>query len=222
LSQKGISDAYHQIPFDMRGTETTIQDASLIVGFSKDLHGVNGPRQGQFQKGNKSVSEWNDTMGGSDGRMRLPALTLEHQVFSPLKSIITLNIFQYGEDGVVTSQVTGLDHDIKIDELRKAALSFKMADGYTPRSKLASTEIILAGMQMIGQSEVLQQAYGQRLPGMFAHFMSLSGVKGFEEYDPQRMAQADTMGMQGNSLQPEQPSLPGPVAPVPANSTPPV
>ena len=52
--------------------------------------------------------------------------------------------------------------------------------------------------------------------------MSLSGVKGFEEYDPQRMAQADTMGMQGNSLQPEQPSLPGPVAPVPANSTPPV
>jgi len=212
LSTKKLGDAYMQIPFDMRGTETAIQDASMIVQFSRDLHGVNGPRQGQFQKGNKSVTEWNDTMGGSDGRMRLPALTLEHQVFSPLKSIIALNIFQYGEDGTVTSQVSGRDMEVKIDELRRASLAFKMADGYTPKSKLASTDVILAGMQMIGNSPILQQAYGARLPGMFAHFMSLSGVKGFEEYDPAR--QAATPG------QPVMPAQQAPMAPMPDNSQP--
>lgn len=220
LSNKGIDDAYKQIPFDMRGTETTIQDAAAIVQFSKELHGVNAPRQGQFQKGNKSVTEWNDTMGGSDGRMRLPALTLEYQVFSPLKSIIALNIFQYGEDGIVTSQVTGADLNIKIDELRRASLSFKMADGYTPKSKMASTEVLLAGMQLIGQSQPLQMAYGPHLPGMFAHFMSLSGVKGFEEYDPRRAAeQAPPGNLPNNSLQ-----LPNaqPIEPVAANAQPPV
>jgi len=60
--------------------------------------------RGSFQKGNKSVQEWNDTMGGSDGRLRLPALTLEHQVFNPLKNILKLNIFQYGDDAELVSQ----------------------------------------------------------------------------------------------------------------------
>lgn len=220
LSNKGLEDAYKQIPFDMRGTETALQDASMVVQFSRDLHGVNGPRQGQFQKGNKSVTEWNDTMGGSDGRMRLPALTLEYQVFSPLKSIIALNIFQYGEDGTVTSQVSGRDMEIKIDELRKASLAFKMADGYTPKSKLASTEVILAGMQMIGSSPILQQAYGNRLPGMFAHFMSLSGVKGFEEYDPMRNQQAAPAAQPGMLPQPGMAPVEQPAAPIPANSQP--
>lgn len=202
LSQKKLSDAYHQIPFDMRGTESAIQDAALIVSFSKELHGVNNPRAGNFQKGNKSVQEWNDTMGGSDGRLRLPALTLEHQFFSPLKSIIALNLFQYGENAVVVSQVTGNSLDIKIDELRAEVLSFKIADGLTPKSKLASTEVLLAGMNMISQSVPLQQAYGGHLPGMFAHFMSLAGVKGFDQYDPaNNPTQTGGLGLPGNVLQ---------------------
>lgn len=188
LSNKGIEDAYKQIPFDLRGTETTIQDAATIVSFSKDLHGINNPRQGAFQKGNKSVKEWDDTMSGSDGRMRIPALVLEYQVFSPLKAMLKLNIFQYGEDAQVTSQVTGVDHDVKIDELRKQVLSFRVADGYTPKSKIANTDTILAGFQMISSSPILQQAYGMYLPGMFAHFMTLGGVRGFEEYDPMNPA----------------------------------
>lgn len=223
LSNKTIGDAYHPIPFDMRGTETTIQDASTIVQFSRDLHGVNGPRQGQFQKGNKSVAEWNDTMGGSDGRLRLPALTLEHQVFSPLKSILALNIFQYGEDGTVISQVTGRELNVEVDKLRKAALAFKIADGYTPKSKLASTEVILAGMQMIGNSPILQQSYGARLPAMFAHFMSLSGVKGFEQYDPQYQdpdAAATPGNLATNAIAGQAPALPIPAGQPPMMQAP--
>lgn len=182
LSNKGIDDAYKQIPFDMRGTETTIQDAATIVGFSKELHGLNAPRQGQFQKGNKSVTEWNDVMAGSDNRLRLPALTLEYQIFAPLKSILVLNIFQYGEDVHVISQKTGEELTIKIDDLRKQVLAFKLADGYTPRSKMASSDMITLGLQTISQSSILQQAFGVMLPQMFAHMMSLGGVKGLEEY----------------------------------------
>lgn len=185
LSTGGLEGAYKQIPFDMRGTETTIQDAQTIVQFSRDLHGINGPRMGQFQKGNKSVAEWDDTMAGSDNRMRLPAMTLEYQVFDPMKSMMSLNIFQYGSDMAVVSQKTGEVVQINVDELRKQVLSFKLADGFTPKGKLASVEMIQTGLQMIAQSEILQQAYGASLPGMFAHMMSLAGVRGLEEYDPQ-------------------------------------
>ena len=184
LSKKTIRDLYHPIPFDPRGTEGAIQDAQAIVGFSKELHGLNAPKQGQFQKGNKSVTEWNDTMAGSDNRLRLPALILEHQFFSPFKSILVLNIYQYGENAELVSQKSGSVMKIDLAKLRQQVLSFRVADGYTPKSKLASAEMITQGLQMISTSPILQQVYGPMIPGMFAHLMQLGGVRGLEEYDP--------------------------------------
>ena len=190
LNKESFADAYQQIPFDLRGTETAFQDAAVLVDFSKQLSGLNSPQQGQFQKGNKSVQEWNDTMGGSDSRLRLPALCLEYQVFMWLKFIIVLNIYQYGEDAVVVSQRSGESITIKMDELRKEVLSFKMADGYSPKSKLASTEMLVNGMTMLMNSPILQQSYGAMLPQMFAHMMQLGGVRGLEEYAPEKQVQA--------------------------------
>lgn len=190
---KKISDAYYPIPFDARGTETTIQDAMQIVGFGRELSGLNNPMQGKFQKGNKSVQEWNDTMGGADARLRLPALTLEYQVFMPLKEILKLNIYQYGIDTKTISQRSGKEYEVKIAELRETVLAFKVADGYTPKSKLASTEALSASMQMISQSQILQQAYGSMLPAMFGHLMQLMGIKGLEEYIPDQTQATQNM-----------------------------
>lgn len=215
LSTMTLKDAYHPIPFSSQGLETVMQDAQTLVGFSKELHGLNAPRQGQFQKGNKSVKEWDDTMAGSDGRMRLPALLLEHQFFGPLKSILVLNIFQYGEDAVVVSQRSGENITIKMDELRKQVLAFRVADGYTPKSKLASVEGIVQGLTMISTSPILQQQYGPSLPGMFAHLMGLMGVRGLEEYDPRYQPPSNTpalpgAGMDANMLQAGQPPVQDP------------
>lgn len=184
-SNKRISDAYYPIPFNPSGTETTINDAMAIVGFGRELSGINNPMQGKFQKGNKSVQEWNDTMGGADARLRLPALTLEYQVFMPLKELIKLNIYQYGQDSVTVSQRTGKEFQVKIAKLRERVLAFRVADGYTPKSKLASTDAIMNLMQLIGQSQPLQATMGNMLPGMFVHLAQLMGVRGLEEYAPQ-------------------------------------
>lgn len=184
LDGKSIRDAYYQIPFDARGTEHALQSGMQIVGFGRELTGLNNPMQGQFQRGNKSVQEWRDTMGWADARLRLPALTLEHQVFQPLKNILKLNIFQFGEDAEVVSQKSGKTITVNIAKLREKVLAFRLADGYTPKSKLASTDAIISAMQIIGQSQILQQAYGNRLPAMFAHLMRLTGIRGLEEYVP--------------------------------------
>lgn len=207
LDKKTIADAYHQIPFDARGTEAAMQDGMTIVNFGKELSGLNSPMQGQFQRGNKSVQEWNDTMGGADARLRMPALTLEFQVFMPLKYMLKLNIFQYGEDAELISQKDGKAVQVNINELRQAVLSFKIADGYTPKSKLASTDSINGLMQMLTQSQPLQQSYGPMLPAMFAHLAQLLGVKGLEEYTPQQPApqqvpaQAPNMAPEPGTLQ---------------------
>lgn len=177
-----LTDIYHQIPFDMRGTETVLGDAQQIVQFSKELHGQNSPRQGQFQRGNKSVQEWQDTMSGSEERLRMFALALEYQTFSPLKSMMTLNIFQEPDQVKIVSQQSGNLLEINIGELRQQALAFRVADGYTPKSKLASTDMIIQGMQVIANSPILQASFGSHLPNMFAHMMSLGGVKGLDQY----------------------------------------
>lgn len=213
-----ISDAYFPIPFDGRGTESAISDAMAIVGFGRELSGLNNPMQGKFQKGNKSVQEWNDTMGGADARLRLPALILEHQVFMPLKETLKLNIYQYGEDTVTISQRSGKEYQAKISALRDKVLSFRVADGYTPKSKLASTESIVQLMQMIGQSQILQASYGPMLPGMFAHLAQLMGVRGLEEYTPsapqvQNNLTADAALAQGVDPRTGQPLLPPPGQP---------
>jgi len=196
-----LASAYQQIPFSLSGTESTIQDATVLANFSKELSGLNNARQGQFQKGNKSVTEWNDTMGGADNRLRLPALTLEVQTFMPLKNILKLNIFQYGQNVEVVSQKNGEVYKIDIDQLRQQVLSFKIADGFTPKSKMASTEAIANGMNLIMNSPMLQQAFGPMLPGMFIHLMSLSGIKGMEEYNPQTQQAPAPAGIAGAALQ---------------------
>lgn len=189
-SNKKISDAYSPIPFDPRGTDTALQDGMLIVNFGKELSGLNSPMQGQFQKGNKSVQEWNDTMGGADARLRMPALTLEYQVFAPLKEILKLNIFQYGDDAEIVSQKSGDVVQVNINELRKKVLSFRVADGYTPKSKLASTEALTNLSQMVMQSPALQQSMGPMLPQIFGHMAQLMGVRGMEEYIPNQQQAA--------------------------------
>jgi hypothetical protein len=164
-----------------------------IVAFGKELSGLNNPMQGKFQKGNKSVQEWNDTMGGADARLRLPALTLELQFFMPLKEILKLNLFQYGDDAQVVSQKDGASVTIDINKLKVKVLAFRIADGYTPKSKLASTESIANLLQMLMGSQLLQQQLGPMLPNMFAHIAQLMGVRGLQEYIPAPAAQQGNM-----------------------------
>jgi hypothetical protein len=201
MGGKTIDSIYKSIPYDGRGAEGTMQDADMLYRMSGQMSGINKPQTGEFQKGNKSVREWTDTMAGSDNRLRLPALSYEVTVFSCLKENLKLNIYQYGPKGVFFNY--GNKESLNVTEqelaaLRSKVLYFKVADGLTPASKIAGTDVLREGMNMISQSPILQQQLGVALPGIFMHFMQLSGVMGLEEYIPRVPAQ------QGSALQNEQ------------------
>lgn len=208
LQGKTLAEAYYAIPYDARGTQGVVQDGRDLVEMSGKLSGLNKPQTGEFQRGNKSVKEWNDTMAGSDNRLRLPAMSLEYQLFMPMKEQIKLNILQNGPTGIFMNTKRDDTIEVKpedIERLRKQVFYYKIADGLTPVSKMAALDTLNAGMVMIGNSPVLQAAYGPKLPGMFAHAMQLGGLQGFDEYTPNeqesQQALQQAQGAQPNGQQ---------------------
>jgi hypothetical protein len=188
LGGKTIDSVYKQIPFDPRGTELAIQDVGTVWEFADRSIGLNRMQRGEFQKGNKNVFEVQRTLDSSDNRLRLPALTIEFQTMIPLKENIKLNILQHGQTGIYQSMKSGEPYELTSQDFQaliSANLKFKIADGYTPKSKLASTDFLVNGMTLLGNSPILQQAWGAALPNMFAHLMQLGGVQGLDEYLPE-------------------------------------
>lgn len=182
LSENPLSSAYMNLPFDARGTEGVLQDAMMISNWQKDLTGQNDVSRGQFQKGNKTQDEFNTVMGNSENRGRLSALVIAQRMFNPIKQQLKLNILQFGEDTEVISPRSNKPLELSIEELINTNLQFEVADGYTPRSKMAGTDMIMGIMNMIGTSPILQQVYGPQLPAMVAHLAQLGGVRGFDQY----------------------------------------
>lgn len=182
LMENAMEQAYKQIPYDGRGTETVIQDAMIIQDMSRELSGMNNASRGQFQKGNKSVTEFDTIMGNSENRMRLPATVLEHRCFTKLKEQLKLNILQFGQDTTILSPRNSKPLEVNIKELQEARLQFELSDGYTPKSKMASTDMLMGIINLIMNSPHLQQVFGSQLPSMVAHLAQLGGVRGMDQY----------------------------------------
>lgn len=182
VTENVMQQAYYSIPFSYQGTEGLLQDALLISNWSSDLTGLNRAQQGQFTKGNRTMTEFQSINNASDNRQRLAALVLEYRFFQKVKDQFKLNILQFGNDTVVTAPRSKRPLQVDISKLQEANLQFEIADGYTPKSKMANTDAIMGIMNLISTSPFLQQAYGSQLPGMLAHIAQLLGIRGFDEY----------------------------------------
>lgn len=177
-----MDSAYKHLPFDARGTEGVLQDAMMITDWQRELSGQNNASRGQFTKGNRTLGEFDSIMGNAENRQRLPALVVEHRAMAHIKASIKLNILQFGQDTEVVSPRTGEVLQVSIEKLQQLNLQFEIGDGYTPKSKMANTDFLMAGMQMVTQSQLLAQSFGSQLPAIFAHAMTLGGVRGFDGY----------------------------------------
>lgn len=192
LGTKTLDQVYKSIPFDSRGTETVVQDMQMMSQMADEMNGVNKPQRGQFQKGNKSRKEWEDTMAGSYGRMRNCALMIEYQQLLSVKEQIKMNIFHKGASGTYQNQMSGANYDIKpedIEALRRSVNNFKLADGLLPAEKIASTETIVQGLQMLSTSQPLQMQLGAMLPKMFLYLLNVGGVQNLEQFMPTQQTQ---------------------------------
>lgn len=176
-----IRTAVMQMPFEDSSAGTFSQEVGAVMEFSFFSSGQNRVSQGQFQKGNKTQKEFNDTMGNANGRNQSMAIKIENQVFAPIKEILKLNILQFQEDAAIYDPQANKEVEVKAADLRKKAIAFKMTDGLTPSEKLLSTEEWAVALQTIQSVPSLQAGY-ETVP-MFSHLMSIRGTEGLDKFE---------------------------------------
>lgn len=139
---KPVQEAVYSLNYRDDNIVPVLDMATKVGQLAQYANGTNNPQMGQFQKGNKTRTEYMDVMDKSNWRPRLFAITIEDTAMEPLKEIVKMNIIQYQPP--VELQVPGKDETVKVDPqtLRAATLTFKLTDGQTPSEKLLNPEIL--------------------------------------------------------------------------------
>lgn len=171
---KPVSEAVYQFPFRDEQTNSLLEGANLVVNMANLINGQNPAQQGQFVKGNKTKSEYNDIMGNGQTHNQVMAIMTEAEVFVPLREAIKLNMMQYQPEDVIYNTSKNVQVKIKPEELRKAAVQFKMTDGLQPSDKVLATEDWTNALQVIGSSPAIGQGYN--IAPMFSYIMKMRGA----------------------------------------------
>lgn len=184
---KPLNEAVYAFPFRDDQSPVAFQELGQIMQFANMISGQNPARQGQFVKGNKTRSEFQEVMGNANGRDQKTSMLFEAQVFTPLKEILKINTLQY--QAGVSIYSPSKERVFKIDPvaLRTAIWQFKVSDGLTPSEKLISGDALTAGFQLLSSSEPLQAGYN--MAPMFSYIMKTQGadLRAFEK-TPEQMA----------------------------------
>lgn len=181
---KNIQEAVYQIPYRDDNVNEIFNVANMVVEMADIANGQNRVQRGQFQRGNKSRKEFEETMSNSNARPRMVAMVLEARLFMPLKHIIKLNTLQYQMAGVLFNRQLKKSVEIDPAELRTAALEFKMADGMMPVDQLISFDIFRELITVAGQNPMIMQRYD--LVGMIMYLFKQRGATWIDDFDLQQ------------------------------------
>lgn len=184
---KNVQEAYYPIPFRDDQSGIMMQETKDLIQMGNMITGQNPVRQGQFVKGNKTLREFESVMSNANGRDQLIAMSLEAQIFTPVKEVLKVNILQY--QGGVSLFNRAAQKEVTIDPiaLRKAVMDFKVSDGLIPSEKIISDDALTVGFQTL--QSVPQLGAGYNLTPMFSYLMKVKGadLRPFEK-SPEQIA----------------------------------
>lgn len=212
LTKQDIQGAVYQIPFREDGASNNLQMSEMISQMADVANGQNKVDRGQFQKGNKTKTEFETTMGNSSSRPQLIALSTEEQFFTPMKEIIKANTLMY------QTPETFLDPSKKqvvtVDpvELRKLMFQFKMTDGMLPADKMINSDLLMVFLQTAQAMPVLMSEYD--VIGMFLYWAQLKGAIWVDEFKRDPAAQQQFLNLYQQTSMAQNATPP---EPVPAN-----
>jgi len=201
---KPLNEAVYQFPFHDEQTASLVQGSEAVIRFANLINNQNQATQGQFVKGNKTLHEYEDVMGHGNGHNQCMALMSESQVLTPLKECIKLNILQYQPSDVIYNRDKNQQVAIQPEDLRKAAIHFKVSDGLTPADKEMSTDEFQTSLQVIGSSPQLSGGYN--ISALVTYLFKLRGadLRPFEKSQMQvtlEQQQSQIMELLQNAMQ---------------------
>lgn len=200
---KPVSDAVYAMPYRDDQVSMIFSTAEAVLNMADVANGQNRVQRGQFQKGNKTRHEFQDTMDNSNARPRMTALVLENRFFTPIKTILKLNTLQFQPATEAYNRNT--KQNVKVDPvaLRQAALEFRMADGLMPTDSLMNMQLFQTILQMAGQYPPLVQQWD--ILGMIFYWLKLEGATWIDDFK--------LVPAQQQQVQPQQPGQPNATLP---------
>lgn len=175
LYGKSVSEAVYAFPFDDRNAQFFTQEAQSIWEMAGQINGINRVQEGQFQRGNKTVREFQTVMANSNARLQMMALFIQAQAITPLKEIVKLNMLQYQQQATYYNLNTRQPVNIDPTKLRDQSFQYTMTDGLLPADKVLNSDFMQVFMQTA--SAVPEMAVEYNLAEMFAYFYREQGLR---------------------------------------------
>jgi hypothetical protein len=203
-----IGKAVFQIPFREDGTNTNLQMSDMISQMADSAAGQNKVDRGQFQKGNKTRTEFTQTMQNSNSRQQLVSMSIEQQFMTPVKETIKSNILMHQPQGKLLNRDQAREVAIDPVKMREQQMEFKLTDGVLPMEKIASPELMMVFMQTAQALPVAMAQYD--IFGMFLYWMKLQGATWMNNFKRTEAQQKQFMQLQAqqasaeNTVPPEQ------------------
>lgn len=205
-----MAQAVYQFPYREDNSGTNIQMSEMISAMADQATGQNKVDRGQFQKGNKTKTEFETTMNNSNSRQQLSALAIEHQFMQPVKEIIKSNTLQFQPSGKFLNRDSRTEVEVDPVKLRESLLEFKITDGMLPADKMLNSELLTVFMQTAQAIPAVQTEYD--IMGMFMYWAKLRGAYWLEDFkrNPAAQQQALQTMQQTATAQAGAPTQPAP------------
>jgi hypothetical protein len=204
-----LAKAVYQIPYREDNSTSNLQMSDMISQMADQATGQNKVDRGQFQKGNKTKTEFTETMSNSNSRQQLASMSIEHQFMTPVKETIKANTMQFQQAGTILNRDQRQEVEVDPVAMRKSILEFKMTDGLLPADKMMNTEMLTVFLQTAQAIPGLNTEYD--ILGMFLYFAKLRGAYWLEDFkrDPAAQQQfLNTVKQTTDANQPTPPAVP--------------
>lgn len=196
---KPVSEAVYAMPYRDDNVNEIFNVAEQVLQMADVANGQNRVQRGQFQKGNKTRHEFQDTMDNSNARPRMVALVLENRFYTPIKTILKLNTLQYQPPTNLYNRNTKQDVNIDPVALRQSSVEFRMADGLMPTDALINMQLFQTILQMAGQYPPLVQQWD--IVSMIFYWLKLEGATWIDDFKLQ-LPPPQTGAPNGQQVQP--------------------
>lgn len=180
LKDGSLQSAIHQIPYREDNVASGLQMSEMISSMADTAAGQNRVSQGQFQKGNKTKTEFDTTMANSNARPQLVALSTEEQFFTPVKEIIKANTLMNQTGQTLFDPTSKKAIEVDPVALRKLLFQFRMTDGLLPSDKMLNSDLLMVFLQTAQAMPVLMSEYD--VIGMFLYWAQLKGASWVDEF----------------------------------------
>ncbi len=207
-----IGKAVYQIPYREDNSSSNIQMSEMISQMADVAAGQNKVDRGQFQKGNKTKTEFETTMAGSNARQQLTSQSIEASFMTPLKEQIKTNILLNQSPEKMMNRDSREEVQIDPVAMRKQMLEFKLTDGLLPADKLLNPELLMVFLQTAQAMPTVMSEYD--VMGMFLYWAKLKGAYWLEDFkrNPEQQQQFIQTLQQTSMAQNATPPEPAPPA----------